>query len=921
MNKLPAAAPRDSAGHLDDQPLATAASATAADPITAAAAAAGGVVADHSTPGTQQTSVRVGLLDVCSQPDCHGLFAFDLVQGEAAMYESEWCRLHVREGGEVAAWVPEQPEEEAADADEPPPAAGQPSVAATAAPVSAAPATAASAGVEQQQPVQSTEEHRRGKDGDQSGSEADRLSEEEEDDDDNDEEASEARRRRRAAAAEAAAAEAAAHAAAEAEAAALAAARARVKPPKPVAAAVAPRLFVISGSTGNGSELVDARDVKAYATAVATLPGSRHNTQPLHGAAEPGTLSHAFISYHPQRCPELEPLALADATRPVPVASGGGLPALRRPWTVAISRDAGGCAGAGGAPDDYGRPLPALGLRLPQATAILPPAAAAAGSVGAGTLRVVGAVGNGGGGGTAQPVMVIREVVELPVMTAEQREAAEAVLAGAAAEGGQATAVAAVAQPAVVGPESGEAAPADDAAAEVQAELAGVLEQLGTQVQQPVMDQQWVAPAADKEEACEAAAVAALQDNQSRAEAAELQLEQAAAAAEAEAAASRKVKRPWPKREGPFDHTPKQPQPGSTLRYFEAEEGLIALRDNALLRGVDADAAAGGLSPRAAAAAGGRSSSSPLLVQPASTGRQYLPGVYLAPSTQLSDDHSIASRLQRKKQGESELEPGQRAGGALPPLEQQQQQQQQEQQQEQQHSAALDSSSSPSATAMRLKSHAFDVYCQPRGLQPPLPPAHLQVRFEPAYFNHNHFLLSRCTYSAVIHPPLTTRPPPKPHSHNHAGCRRHKAQPALPLPRVPHPPHHQHQQRGPHQVLWPRRAAARTRARPPALWDRSSGQRRAAGCPADEPRGGRGQGGGGAPGGAAERGLQAGADPSGYGDAGGRGVCAHAGGRLCGRGEGRGGAGAGCWGWVLVLVEGGEVERARANEAVASFRV
>ena len=35
--------------------------------------------------------------------------------------------------------------------------------------------------------------------------------------------------------------------------------------------------------------------------------------------------------------------------------------------------------------------------------------------------------------------------------------------------------------------------------------------------------------------------------------------------------------RPWPKKVGPFDHTPKLPMPGAVLPYWQTEEGLQAL--------------------------------------------------------------------------------------------------------------------------------------------------------------------------------------------------------------------------------------------------------------------------------------------------------------------------------------------------------
>ena len=144
---------------------------------------------------------------------------------------------------------------------------------------------------------------------------------------------------------------------------------------------------------------------------------------------------------------------------------------------------------------------------------------------------------------------------------------------------------------------------------------------------------------------------------------------------------SKHKRRPWPKREGPFDHTPKRPHPGATLRYFEAEEGLVALQGNALLRGVppadprgsaaaaanDAPPAAEPLpdgSPAAAASMSGERSRMP--VQPASPGRQYLPGIYLSATPHLSDDPTIATATQRRPPPAQNRAPA--GSAAQPPL-------------------------------------------------------------------------------------------------------------------------------------------------------------------------------------------------------------------------------------------------------------
>lgn len=42
--------------------------------------------------------------------------------------------------------------------------------------------------------------------------------------------------------------------------------------------------------------------------------------------------------------------------------------------------------------------------------------------------------------------------------------------------------------------------------------------------------------------------------------------------------------RPWVKKAGPYDHTPKRPEPGQTLKYFSTQEGLEALSSDPLLQ-------------------------------------------------------------------------------------------------------------------------------------------------------------------------------------------------------------------------------------------------------------------------------------------------------------------------------------------------
>lgn len=73
--------------------------------MAAAAAAHAAACADGGGGGAE---AAVTLADICTQPECRGLLAFDLAAGEAALHESEWCHLHLR-GGCIAAWVAEEP--------------------------------------------------------------------------------------------------------------------------------------------------------------------------------------------------------------------------------------------------------------------------------------------------------------------------------------------------------------------------------------------------------------------------------------------------------------------------------------------------------------------------------------------------------------------------------------------------------------------------------------------------------------------------------------------------------------------------------------------------------------------------------------------------------------------------------------------
>lgn len=200
-----------------------------------------------------------------------------------------------------------------------------------------------------------------------------------------------------------------------------------------------PRLFVLD-EAGGGAEVLDASAVAAYEAAAAARAGACKLTQPLHGAAEAGSMQHMYMSQALRRGGGLPPLPLADAARAVPAGGCAGLPALRRPHTLHLSDDAGDRGGAAACvPSVDGWWPPALGLRLPQAAAAVPQTATAACTAGPGTLRVHGAgcgvEGGSSGGGEgeaaagAAPAVLVREIVEVPALALEQVAAADAALA------------------------------------------------------------------------------------------------------------------------------------------------------------------------------------------------------------------------------------------------------------------------------------------------------------------------------------------------------------------------------------------------------------------------------------------------------------------------------------------------------------
>jgi hypothetical protein len=236
----------------------------------------------------------------------------------------------------------------------------------------------------------------------------------------------------RAAAAEAATAAAEA-AAAAAEAAEAAAAAALAAVPKPIAAGIAPRLFVVDARSGAGYELLEAGSVGAYEAAGSARSHTfRHLCEPALGTQEPGTLCHTFLSTYSCASHQLRPLPLAQPSRVLPAQPDAAhdLLGLRRATAVC--------------PPDEARP--GSGLLLPRVAALNPwstlpggagCAAAAASSActqsphsssrfpatrvpgGSSSQACYGACVASARGVGASQVVVVREVLELPAVSPE----------------------------------------------------------------------------------------------------------------------------------------------------------------------------------------------------------------------------------------------------------------------------------------------------------------------------------------------------------------------------------------------------------------------------------------------------------------------------------------------------------------------
>lgn len=253
-------------------------------------------------------------------------------------------------------------------------------------------------------------------------------------------------------AAAAAAAQAAAEAAAAEQAAAEAAAAAARAKPKPIAPAIKPRLFVIQPHTGSGYEVLPADVVEQHAAWLSTRPGHQHLQQEVAGADEPGTICHTFLDSHAHKAPALQPLQVAEPTLalPVYVDPDQSLVSLKRAGTVALAEWQSG-----------------QGLKLPRIAALNPwhlaHAAAAASSEdeacyataaaegtsqhvpssyeGIAATRVTssstgapaGVSAAAGAGNSTGQVVVVREVLELPVLGPETQDKVAAALEALAA--------------------------------------------------------------------------------------------------------------------------------------------------------------------------------------------------------------------------------------------------------------------------------------------------------------------------------------------------------------------------------------------------------------------------------------------------------------------------------------------------------
>lgn len=237
-----------------------------------------------------------------------------------------------------------------------------------------------------------------------------------------------------AAAAEQAAAEAAAAAAAAAAAEVAAAVRAA---PKPVAASIKPRVFVVDAAAGSGYEILAPAVVQEYAAFVSTQPDHQHLQQELLGAEEPGTICHTFLTTHSCKGRALQPLQLAQPTQvlPMQVDPQQSLVSLRKVQAVVPAQWQAG-----------------QGLRLPRVAALNPWHMARA-YAGAGGSAVAGPLAAAGSSSGSCGPCIGRDGVPATRLPRTDASGAARPLGGARTAGGQVVVVRDVLQFPELGPE------------------------------------------------------------------------------------------------------------------------------------------------------------------------------------------------------------------------------------------------------------------------------------------------------------------------------------------------------------------------------------------------------------------------------------------------------------------------------------
>lgn len=188
-------------------------------------------------------------------------------------------------------------------------------------------------------------------------------------------------------------------------------------PVQPIAASIKPRLFVIQ-SNGDGYELLDPDTFSRYAEAAQVHPDCIHKVEQPQGAEEAGMLCHTFLYPKAFTNPGLQPLQLAETCKPVPceVKVPACLTSLQRPTNLELPSelsDPHRVVGLAGSSTVVAVHTPALGLKLPRIAAVSP----------AGNRQSTTHTRSLAGTGVA--VVVVRQVIEWPQLSAETRAAAE----------------------------------------------------------------------------------------------------------------------------------------------------------------------------------------------------------------------------------------------------------------------------------------------------------------------------------------------------------------------------------------------------------------------------------------------------------------------------------------------------------------